>query len=226
MQSRAPALTDLFKLYPNLSLRSAEKTTHRRSTNGGAKLPHSKLIPHACCTLSRHRIKRALLTCLDNDPFDQLIHCSINAVPLLHHPNHQCSTSGSRRRRDIHRYTVSNMCRPSLSFVPHADNCFLPPAPLHDLLGASSCLHIPPLFDPNIALSNFAKTLKTLIYTILDQCRRDFLQGRPLPSLLSLHLIDEPPDRPVNTAGQCSRPFPSNNPQQRGSRLSSCPCRL
>ena len=150
------------------------------------------LIPYACCRLSRDRISRVLLTCFDNDPFDQLTHCSINAHPLLHRPNHQYSTSASRRRRDIHRYNFSNMCRPSLSFVLHADNCFLPPGPLHNLLGASSTLHIAPLFSPNLALSTFSKVSKSLIYTIHGQCCRDFLQGKPLSSLLSLHLIVDP----------------------------------
>ena len=153
------------------------------------------LIPHACCTLSRDRVDQVLLTCFDIYPFDQLIHCSINARPLLHRPNHQYSTGGSRRRRDIHRHSFSNMCRPSLLFVLLADNCFLPRQPLHDLLGALSSLHIPPLFDPNIALSTFPNFLKALINTILGSCRRDFFQGRPLPSLLSLYL-PTPFDRP------------------------------
>ena len=80
---------------------------------------------------------------------------------------------------------------PSLSFVPYADNCFLPRDPLHDLLGASSTLHIPPLFDPNLATSTFSNLYKTLINTILGQCRFDFLQGKPSPSLLFLHLVND-----------------------------------
>jgi len=117
---------------------------------------------------------------------------------------------------------------PSLSFVPRAEQCVSshlilcltfsePCSYLHESSPSSKC--------PKYSILHHLERFRTLSYTpssanvIVTSFKADRCP-RCCPFTSSPY-----PNRPANTAGQSSRPFPRNNIQQRGSRFSSCHCR-